>query len=88
MNQERVTRVGTLKIPCKEVLKMLQFSGGEILGIKLNEPYGYVDLMIAHAEMPVVRVGEMVPSVEPQYTTYAKPCGCKTKVRETLETLW
>lgn len=63
-----------IKFNSDTFLKMLDFEGGVIHSIKLEEPYlppEYIEILLEHPDLPEVKVGALVEGIKPIYqSTY------------------
>lgn len=90
MNTKLVTfgrterRIGRVEVDPRLILGFLQFPNGEITHIELNPERQTILVTIADNEMPLIKLGEILPFVTPYYKVYEDCEGHRVAVREPL----
>ncbi len=78
----KVCKIGMIHLSNSLLLKMLDFyPEGRIVGIMQN-PNGYIEIVIEHPDMPEVQDGNAIPIVFPIYITTTDALGHKVTLRE------
>ncbi len=72
-----------IRFDIKTFLKMIDFEGGDIHSIKLNEPYlppEDIVILLEHPDLPEVKQGEMVTEIRPIYQSTYGDNGCLIRI--------
>ena len=64
-----MANIARVRVSQEVLLRFLDFNGGHIRSISQSEYYPSLVLVIEHPDMPLVREGEMIPDIMPEYTT-------------------
>ena len=59
-------RMGVIFVGETQLLGLLGFDGGVIIGVRRYNTPGYVEILIEHPDMPFVKVGGELPIVDPR----------------------
>ncbi len=79
----RTVHLGIIELPQELLLKFLQYPDGIIRAIDIPpDRADIIRIQLEHPEMPEAISGYHIPSVSPEYITYADCLGHKVTIRE------